>query len=133
MLAEGTTLLSALVDALGSIFHMFVEAVRYSNSWADGKETSMLAPDSEVAKYLGETSRHLQNAKNQLIRVVNGEEKADTLAPVLTPEGIAISTMERLTSGMYKNKTLDIVGMYEECLEYLVRPMSLVVDWYVDL
>ena len=119
-LAEGTVLLSALVDALGSIFHMFVEAVRYSESWSNGKEVNNSDFGSEVTKHQNEALKYLQTAKNQLIRVASGDKKAETLAPTLTPEGIAISTMERLTLGMYQDRTLDVVGMYQECLEYLV-------------
>lgn len=120
ILAGGVVLLSALVDALGSIFHMFVEAVRYSESWSNGKEVNNSDFGNEVTKHQNEALQYLQTAKNQLIRVANGDKKAETLAPTLTPEGIAISTIERLASGMYQDRTLDVVGMYQECLEYLV-------------
>lgn len=47
-----------------------------------------------------------------------GRDDKDTIGLVLAPEAIAKSIFERLVSGVYHSGTLDVIGLYEECLEH---------------
>ena len=126
-MADGTILLSAVVDAFGSIIHMFVEAVRYVKSSHDIKKTSSLMADTfAVSRHAEESVRLLEQARGQLIREADGRDENDTIGPVLTPEAITITIIERLVSGVYHSGTLDIIGLYEACLEHLVSIKSVV-------
>lgn len=122
-MADGAVLLSAVVDALGSIFLLFIEAVRYVKSKAGEKKAGLMAAPFKVSDHANDTLASLDKARDQLIREADGRDRNDTIGPVLTPEAISIAVMERLVSGVFRSGTVDIIGLYEECLEYLVRPL----------
>ena len=117
-MADGVVLLAAIVDSLGSIFHMFIEAARSSNSQARAR--SIDSSSSDVNHYKEEARSSLRKARSQLIVEAEGNDKENTIGPVLTPEAISIAIMNRLVSGVYRSGPVDVVDMYEECLEYLV-------------
>ena len=119
-IAEGVVLLSATVEALGAIFRVLVEAVR---SIAPGPATHnapMIDFSSVVFQHAKEASRFLQVARDQLIKNADGKDTNDKTSPVLTPETITITIMRRLVSGVFGRGTIDIINLYEECLEHLV-------------
>ncbi|KAL9102114.1 MAG: hypothetical protein Q9163_002698 [Psora crenata] len=118
-MADGAVLLSAIVDAFGSIFHMFIEAVRYIKCKPDDRHSGLMSPSASVSGFAKEALKSLGVAKDQLIREADGKDNNDTVGPVLTPEAVAIALMDRLVSGVYRSGTIDIIGLYEECLEYL--------------
>ncbi len=120
-MADGTVLLSAVVDALGSIFHMVIEAVRYVKSSHEIKKVGLMATSFKTVQHARESVSFLDLARDQLIREADGRDDNDTIGPVLTPEAITITIIQRLVSGVYRSGALDIIGLYEECLEHLVR------------
>lgn len=123
-MADGAVLLSAIVDALCSIFHMFIEAVRQIRPIRGTQMVGFMATSSEVVQHASKAVSFLNVARDQLIREVDGRDDNDTIGPVLTPQAITITVIERLVSGVYHSGTLDIIGLYEECLEHLVRIRS---------
>lgn len=50
-MADGAVLLSAVVDALDSIFHIFIEVVRYIESSHDVKKAGLMAKSFEVWRH----------------------------------------------------------------------------------
>ncbi|KAL9130007.1 MAG: hypothetical protein Q9217_001691 [Psora testacea] len=128
-MADGAVLLSAVVDALGSIFHMFVEATRYVKSSADDKKSGLMGPSFKVTEHAKEALAFFEVARDQLIREADGRDNNDTVGPVLTPEAISIAVMERLVSGVYRSGTVDVIGVYEECLEHLDKYQTLQVKY----
>ena len=119
-IAESAVLLSATIEALGAIFRILVESVRFIRSNPKMDEVSMMESSSVVSQHAKEASKFLRVARDQLIRKADGKDKNDTTGPVLTPEAITITLMRRLVSGVYGNGTIDIINLYEECLEHLV-------------
>ena len=105
--AEGAILLAVMVDALGEIIQMVVETVR------------CLRIDSRVLKD-SEACELLKAALDQLIREASGQDKNGNVGPVVTPEPIITSLLERLSFGVLGPGTVDIIHLYEECLEHLV-------------
>ena len=125
-LADGAILLSAIVDALGCIFHMFIEAVRYVKAEPRLKNDGIMSTSFRVTEYANEALGLLAKARDQLIREADGRDHDETIGPVLTPEALSIALMERLVAGMYHSSSVDVTGVYEECLEHLVSaPISL--------
>lgn len=119
-MADGAVLLSAVVDALDSIFHIFIEVVRYIESSHDVKKAGLMAKSFEVWRHAKQSVSSLNIAWDQLIREADRRDNNDAVGPVLTPEAIVIAIVQRLVSGVYRSGALDIIGLYEECLEYLV-------------
>ena len=119
-IAESAVLLSATVEAFGAIFRILVESVRFLRSDPEMDKASMMASSSVVSQHANEASKFLRIARDQLIRKADGKDKNDTTGPVLTPEAITITLMRRLVSGVFGSGTIDIINLYEECLEHLV-------------
>lgn len=119
-IGKGAVLLSAIVDAFGTILHMLVEVVEYLRISNENHQYMPLQPHSKIFEYANEALKLLKTARNQLIRGADGRNSNDIIGPVLTPEAIVITLMERLVSGVFANGTVDIIRLYEECLERLV-------------
>ena len=119
-IGEGAVLLSATVEALGAIFRILVESVRFIRSGRELNNAAIMEPSSAVCQYTKEASKFLRRARDQLIRKADGKDKNDTIGPVLTPEAITITLMRRLVSGVCGSGTIEIINLYEECLEHLV-------------
>ena len=113
-LAEGAILLAVMVDALGEILQMVVETVRCLRS------DSLRLKDSALFEHGKEACELLKAARDQLIREANGRDKNGNVGPVVTPEAITISLLERLSFGVRESGTIDIIHLYEKCLEHLV-------------
>ena len=124
-IAESGVLLSATVEAFGAIFRILVESVRFIRSNPGMDKAAMMEPPSIVFQHATEASQFLNLARDQLIRKADGKDKNDTTGPVLTPEAITITLMRRLASGVFGSGTIDIINLYEECLEHLVHILSL--------
>ena len=112
--AEGAILLAVMVDALGEILQMVVETVRCLRSGSPRLE------DSALFEHGKEACELLKAARDQLIREADGRDKNGNVGPVVTPEAITISLLERLSYGVRDSDTIDIINLYEECLEHLV-------------
>lgn len=119
-ITEGAVLLSATVEALGAIFRVLVESVRFIGSDRGGDVNAMMESSSAVSQYTKEASKFLKDARDQLIRKADGKDKNDTIGPVLTPEAITITLMRRLVSCVFGSGGIEIISLYEECLEHLV-------------
>lgn len=124
-IAESGVLLSATVEAFGAIFRILVESVRFIRSNPGMDKAAMMEPSSVVFRHAREASQFLSLARDQLIRKADGKDKNDTTGPVLTPEAITITLMRRLVSGVFGSGTIDVINLYEECLEHLVHTLSL--------
>ena len=82
---------------------------------------SPTGPTHKVAEHGKEACELLKEARDQLIREADGRDNNGTIGPVVTPEAITIALLDRLGSGVAHSGTLDIIHLYEECLENLVR------------
>lgn len=108
-----------MVDALGAVFHMLVETVRYIHS-KENKAGDIMGPKSLIQEYGKEACDLLETARDQLVREANGTANNNSIGPVVTPEAIAIALFDRLTNGVFFTGTIDVINLYEECLEHLV-------------
>ena len=120
VMSESAILLASIVDALGAIFNMLVEAVRdarLTRKSAQSKHT--LA--SKVSNFGDEACGLLRKARDELITEANGVVPGESVGPVLTPEAILIMLMERLARGVFGSGSVEIIAIYEDCLEHLVR------------
>ena len=130
-IADATVLLSATVEALGAIFRILVESVRFIRSDGEIEKAAMMEPSSAVAKHAKDASKFLRVARDQLIRKADGKDKNDTIGPVLTPEAITITLMRRLVTGVFGSGRIEIISLYEECLEHLVLTLSLHIGNFI--
>ena len=125
-IANGTVLLTVIVDAFESILRMIVEtlkALRIREEITD----DMMGPSSKVTGYGKEACESLQLARDQLIKEVDGQNRNDNIGPVITPEAITIALLGRLASGVLHDGAFDIILLYEEYLEYLVCRKSIMI------
>lgn len=117
--AKGAILLAVVVDALGAIIQMIVETVRCLRDESDEEPSDIMGPTSKVTGYGKDACEFLKGARDQLIKEADGRDKNGNIGPVVTPEAITIALLERLACGVFRNGTVDIIHLYEECLEHL--------------
>lgn len=116
-----TVLLVDIVDALGAVFHLLVEFVRSLRNVQGSNHASILSPGSKASEYGREAIEHVDQARDQLIRELHGRQNTDMIGPVVTPEAITITLMQRLVSGTFREGNIDVISLYEACLEHLVQ------------
>ena len=94
---------------------MLVEAAR------DARHGSVAECSARVSKSFKTAVGRLKDARDELITEASGMAIDDHIGPVLTPEAILIMLMERLVCGVYGNGNVDVINIFEESLEHLVR------------
>ena len=123
-ISDNAILLASIVDALGAIFNMMVAAVRDERLRPkSSKEDATLS--SRVSNYADEACELLEKARDKLITEATGAAPGENVGPVLTPEAIFIMVMERLVRGVFGNGNVEVIAIYEECLEHLVSVITL--------
>lgn len=113
-------LLSSIVDAFGAVFNMLVETARDARVGHPQMTGQALQCGKKVLSNCDEACRLLEQAKNELISEATGAAAGENIGPVLTPEAILIMLMERLTDGVSGAGSVDVINIFEECLEHLV-------------
>ena len=116
-------LLASIVDALGAIFNMMVAAVR--DERRRPKSSQGKALNNKLSEYADEACELLETARDKLITEAVGAAPGENVGPVLTPEAILIMTMERLVRGIFGSGNVEVIAVYEECLEHLVSIITL--------
>lgn len=112
------------MDALGAIFKMMVAAVRDERLRPESsQERATLS--NKVSDYADEACELLEIARDKLITEAIGAAPGENVGPVLTPEAMLIMLMERLVRGVYGTGNVEVIAIYEECLEHLVSSISL--------
>ncbi|KAL8704098.1 MAG: hypothetical protein Q9201_002732 [Fulgogasparrea decipioides] len=117
--SESAILQASMVDALGAIYNLLVEAVRVARHGNHSHNEQELALGKRVAHYGREACRLLEIARNQLITEATVTATAETVGPVVTPEAILIMILERLACGVFGTGSVDVINILEECLEQL--------------
>ena len=120
--ANGAILLAVVVDALGAILQMIIETVRCLRHYSDEETSDIMDPASKVTEHGKDAGKLLEEARDQLIKEADGRDKNGSIGPVVTPEAISITLLQRLACGVLRDGTIDIIHLYEECLEHLVCP-----------
>ena len=129
--ANGAILLAVVVDALGAIVSMIVETVKCLRD-TDEETDNLTGPPWRITEHHEDACKLLKEARDQLIREADGRDKNGIIGPVLTPEALAIALLERLSCGVLNDGALDIIHLYEECLEHLVCCLLKVISPQVD-
>ncbi len=117
-------LLASIVDALGAIFNMMVAAVRDERLRAESSQGKATL-SNKVSDYADEACELLETARDKLITEAIGAAPGENVGPVLTPEAILIMLMERLVRGVFGTGNVEVIAVYEECLEHLVSSITL--------
>ena len=128
--SHGGVLLLSVVEAFTSVLSIFIEGARYVRLGPDGFCLSPKAgrgarfgdlslPES-LKSQMDDSARHLKTARTQLIVEQSGDAHNVGLGPVVTPEAIMLLLMRRLARGVYEERTINVVEVYEKCLENLV-------------
>ena len=117
-------LLASIVDALGAIFKMMVAAVRDERLRPNSSQEKATL-SNKVSDYADEACELLETARDKLITEAVGAAPGENVGPVLTPEAILIMLMERLVCGVFGTGNVEVIAVYEECLEHLVSSITL--------
>ena len=126
--AKGAILLAVVVDALGAILQMIAETVRCLRGCLDEDFSDIMGPASKITEHGKDACELLKEARDQLIKEADGRDKNGSIGPVVTPEAVTIALLERLACGVLRNGTIDIIHLYEECLEHLVRSTTITIE-----
>ncbi len=122
-ISSNAILLASIVDALGAIFNMMVAAVRDERRRPKSSQETALS--NKVSDYADEACELLETARDKLITEAIGAAPGENVGPVLTPEAILIMVMERLVRGVFGSGNVEVIAVYEECLEHLVSILNL--------
>ena len=117
-ISDHAILQATMIDALGDIFSMFVAAV--SESRSGHSPDPKVEPWGRALRHGKEACRLLNQARDKLIVEATGSVPGKDLGPVITPEAIMLVLFERLAYGVYGTGTVDVINIFEECLEKLV-------------
>lgn len=122
---QGMVLLETMVDAMREVFAMFVDAARRAASLTNETD-SIFVPDaarSAIIESAKRACKYLDTARDELISDadVNMQGKNTSVGSLVTPETIMIVLMERLSLGVFEDRCVDFIGLYEECFQRLVR------------
>ena len=125
-ISESARLLASIIDALGAIFNMIVQAVcevrNGLKNWK-GKPVWMKARGSKMLRYARNACNLLETARDELIADSTGFSPDENIGPVLTPQAVLILLIERLVGGVYGSGSVDIMAVFDECLAQLVSPI----------
>ena len=118
-ISDRAILQATMIDALGAVFNMFVAAVRESR--LGHQNDPSVPPWQKALSYGDEACSLLEKARDKLIAEATGSAPGEDLGPIVMPEAIVITLLERLIQGVFGSGTVDIINIFEECLEQLVR------------
>ena len=119
-ISEGAILQASMVDALGAVLNMLVEAVRIARQRHGSSEDQGPSLGKRVHSHANEACKLLDIARNELITEASGMAPGENVGPVVTPEAILIMSMDRLVRGVFGTGSVDVINILEECLEQLV-------------
>ena len=120
-ISDSAMLLSSMVNALGTVFNLLVEAVRDVRHLKQQAQPQRWTCGRETLRHCVEACKLLETAKNELIREATGAAAGESIGPVLTPEAILILLMERLVGGVFRDGNVAVINIFEQCLEHLVN------------
>ena len=116
-------LLASIVDALGAIFNMIVAAVRDERLRRKSSQAKATL-SNRVSNCADEGCELLETARDKLITEAIGAAPGENVGPVVTPEAMFIMIMERLVRGVFGSGNVEVIAIYEECLEHLVSALT---------
>ena len=113
--SDGAVLLSSIVDAFGSVFNLLIAAAGELIC-----DAQLVECGKKVQNSFEEALKLFATARDELIVEASGVTSGESIGPVLTPEAVLLMQLERLVCGVYRNGNVDMIKVYEECLEHLV-------------
>ena len=116
MISTSSILLNSIVDTLIAVYQMLISAVRAIRDGSEGEKDSMRS----AVSYGNDAVRLLRIARDELIAEADNILHNATASVVPSPEGLLIIFMERLVRGVLDRGTVDVVRMYDICIEHLV-------------
>ena len=117
-ISRNSILLASIVDALGAIFNMMVAAVRDERLRSESSQEKVTL-SNKVSDYADEACELLETPRDRLITEAIGAAPGENVGPVLIPEAIFIMFMERLVRGVFGSGNVEVIAVYEECLEHI--------------
>lgn len=120
-ISDDAILEDSIVESLRAIFCMILEALRNEAGSGDLEDQEL---PREVDFYGKEACRLLKSARGQLIAEPTRATPERNMGPVVTPEAIVLKTISRLARGVFGTGTVDVINIYEVCLEQLVSPTA---------
>ncbi|KAL8758055.1 MAG: hypothetical protein Q9199_001785 [Rusavskia elegans] len=115
-ISDDAILEDSIVESLRAIFCMILEALRNEAGSGDLEDQEL---PREVDFYGKEACRLLKSARGQLIAEPTRATPERNMGPVVTPEAIVLKTISRLARGVFGRGTVDVINIYEVCLEQL--------------
>jgi hypothetical protein len=122
-------LLEVIVDAFEVVFHVLFGAVKYFwNNAAVPDNNNRGRISGFIDKHVNDCCRLLVVAKARLIVEADEINHDKGLGPVVTPEAIIIMLLERLSRGVYRKATIDVLDLYEKIVEKIVQRPSAEIE-----
>ena len=113
--SKSPCLFTGLVDAFDATLRMCIEAVH------ELRVTENISKcGGHVKRLYGVAMRGFDSANDELIKTSNGSSDGNSMSPVSTPEMILIQSIRRLVEGSLDEDKVDIINVFDECLEGLV-------------
>ena len=106
-------------DALEHTIQFLFDVIKYMSSRSTGEPSRNFS--LAVGRPLQDTEDALRLAQKYLIEEADQSALDAGLGPVVTPEAITLLLLERLSRGVYRNGTVNVLEIYERIVEKLVR------------
>jgi hypothetical protein len=111
-------------EAFESIYHFLFEVAKYGTMQTQNSPLNPTAFSGATGRHLKEAEDALNTAQDYLIAAADDDALGKSLGPVVTPEAILLLLLERLSRGVYKNGSIDMMDLYEKVVEKLVREVA---------
>jgi hypothetical protein len=118
---ESAVMQQPIPTALENVIHFLFNVAKY----VSGRTQDTPLDRTGFARAVG---RHLKGAVDDLVKaqdylIAAAEESAfdKGLGPVVTPEAIVLLLLERLSRGVYKNGSIDVMDLYAKIVETIVH------------
>ena len=115
-ISRRAVLLISILNAFEAILKMLVEAVKESRQGQKFENQRR----SNARKRAEMPCEILEHSRKQLILQADEDLPFVNEKSCLSPEKLVITVLERLVHGVFRNKNIDIIGVYKACLENIV-------------
>ena len=114
---DHTVIQTPIPEAFEDALNFLVDVLRYSSGRDTPVTPDVLGFSRAINTSFERALSNLKKAQNNLIEAADFDKG---LGPVVTPEGITILLLERLSQGVYEDGSIDVTELYEKIVEKLV-------------
>jgi hypothetical protein len=119
-LFAGIVIPAPLPRALEDLFLCLYGVHEYASARQPGASPEIATFQQTVGRHLQMVENNIRRAQDYLIAGADYGALEASLGPVVTPEAILLLLLERLSRGVYRDGTVNVLEIYEKLVEKIV-------------